>query len=65
MENINNKANFLKKHGIPTDIVRGNDILSQQEVKIKDVLNGQKDERIDKMSDVFPKSQNDDDDLLS
>ena len=55
-----NKDQYFKSHNIKTDVKRG-DILSPKQVKVVDVLLGkQQDKLVNKMSDIFPKTENPD-----
>lgn len=66
MDNISNKAQSLLKFGLQLDITKSKDILGNDTVKARDILNGGNDQKINKMSDIFPRSNNGDmDDLLS
>ena len=66
MDNISNKTQQLQKFGLQLDVTKSKDVLGKDSVKVRDVLNGGKDKKIDQMSDVFPRSNNGDiDDLLS
>ena len=44
---------------------KAKDILGKDTVKARDVLNGDRDAKIDKMSDIFPQSPQQSNDLLS
>ena len=58
MVDIFNKANFYQKHGLEVDVTKPKDVLDKETVKVKDVLSrSDKDAKIDKMSDVFPKTE--------
>ena len=69
MENIpHNKANFFEKHNVKFDVTKAKDVLGKDSVRARDILNnktGDRDVRINKMSDVFPKSNNNGNDMLS
>ena len=66
MDNISNKTQQLQKFGLQLDVTKSKDVLGKDSVKVRDVLNGGKDKKIDQMSDVFPRINNGDiDDLLS
>ena len=66
MENIShNKANYLKKMGFSLDVKKSKDVLGKDEVRAADILNKKGDSRINKMSDVFPQSNQNNNDILS
>ena len=68
MENIRqNKAQYLAKQGFTLDITKSKDVLGSEQVQVRDILNGKKaDDKINRMADIFPRSeQQNDDDLLS
>ena len=66
MDDIKNKAGFLAKNNIPYDVKKPKDVLGKDTVQIRDVMNGKKeDSKIDKMSDIFPQSNQQNDNLLS
>ena len=66
MENIShNKANYLQKLGFNLDVKKSKDVLGKDEVKAADILNQKSDSRINKMSDVFPQSGQNNGDILS
>ena len=60
-----NKANYLAKLGFQLDVTKSKDVLGKDSVKAMDILNKKGDARIDRMSDVFPQSNNNNGDLLS
>ena len=65
MENISNKAQSLAKFGLKLEVTKSKDILGKDSVKAKDVLHGGNDVKINKMSDIFPQSNQNIDDILS
>ncbi len=66
MDNISNKAQSLLKFGLQLDVTKAKDVLGKDSVKARDILSSDKDSKIDKMSDIFPRSNDGDmDDLLS
>lgn len=65
MVDIFNKANFYQKNGLEIEVTKPKDVLGQETVKAKDILHN-KDAKIDRMSDIFPQSeQTNDNDFLS
>lgn len=66
MDDIRNKADYLAKHGMAYDVKKPKDVLGKDTVQVRDVMNSKdKDAKIDKMSDVFPQSNQQNKDLLS
>jgi len=61
MDNFHvDKDRYFKEHNIKADVKKG-DILAPKQVKATDVLFGRaKDKLINKMSDIFPKTNNTD-----
>ena len=60
MVDIFNKANFFQKHGLEVDITKPKDVLGKETVKVRDILNN-KDAKINKTTDIFPKTDKTDD----
>ena len=58
-------AKFLQENNIPIS-VSSNDVLGNKEVKVNDILTGKTpDQKVDNMSDVFPRSNTGQNDVLS
>ena len=61
-------AKFLQENMIPVNIEPKKDIMEQSKVKVSDILLGKSnDSKLDKMSDIFPKTNknNNSNDFLS
>ena len=67
MDNISKKMYELKKFNLPVDVQKANDVLGKDKVKVHDILSGKKgeDNLINNMSDIFPQTTNNNNDLLS
>ena len=58
-------AKFLQENNIPIS-VSSNDVLGNKEVKVNDILTGKTpDQKVDNMSDVFPRTNTGQNDVLS
>ena len=54
-----NKEQLLQRYNFKLDIKKDKDVLGKKEVKIKDILGNKNDKVINKMSDIFPQNQTD------
>ena len=58
-----NQSKKLKEFNFKMDEIKSNDVLGQDVIKVHDFF--AKSRKINRMSDVFPQTQKDDNDILS
>lgn len=61
----NNKMEYLKKQNFAVEVTKSKDVLGNDSIKVKDVLNAKHDKKVDVMSDIFPHNNAGKDDILS